>query len=97
MRSPDKADSALLRVRVHPRASKAEVLGWDGAALRVRVTAAPIGGEANEAVRVLLARSFRVPLSAVMLVRGARGRDKLIRVQGLSREALEARIKTGPL
>jgi uncharacterized protein (TIGR00251 family) len=83
----------LLRVRVQPRASRDELLGWDGVTLRVRVSAAPVDGEANEALVALLARSFRVPRSAVTLERGAHGRDKLVRIHGCSPKTLEARLK----
>lgn len=95
MGGPARAESALLRVRVQPRASRDEVTGWDGLTLRVRVRAAPVDGEANDAVRALLARSFRIPQSAITLVRGARARDKLVRIKGLSPEVLEARIAAG--
>lgn len=97
MRGPARADSALLRVRVQPRVSSDEVVGWDGATLRVRVHAAPVDGEANQALLALLARAFRVPRSAVTLVRGSHARDKLIRVEGCSLQTLEARIKAGLL
>ncbi len=97
MRGPGRTDSALLRVRVQPRASRDEVLGWDGVTLRVRVSAAPVDGEANEALVALLARSFRVPQSAVTLVRGAHGRDKLVRIRGCSLGTLEARLKAALL
>src|SRR3989338_4850353 len=97
MRGRSRADSALLRVRVQPRASRDEVVGWDGATLRVRVSAAPVDGEANQALLALLARAFRVPRSAVTLVRGSHARDKLVSVQGCSFETLEARIKAGLL
>ena len=97
MRGPARADSALLRVRVQPRVSSDEVVGWDGATLRVRVHAAPVDGEANQALLALLARAFRVPRSAVTLVRGSHARDKLVRVEGGSLQTLEARIKAGLL
>ena len=97
MRGPGRADSALLPVRVQPRASKDEVVGWDGTTLRVRVTAAPVDGEANQALLSLLARAFRVPRSAVTLVRGSHARDKLVSVQGYSFETLQALIKAGLL
>ncbi|MBI3030671.1 MAG: DUF167 domain-containing protein [Candidatus Rokubacteria bacterium] len=97
MRGPTRADSALLRVRVQPRASRDEVAGWDGATLRVRVHAAPVDGEANAALLAFLARAFRVPRSAVALVRGGHARDKLVRVEGCSLQTLEARIKAGLL
>ena len=52
-----------------------------GGVLRVRVTAAPEGGEANRAVIALLAEVFGVAPSRVELVRGATSRDKLFRVR----------------
>ena len=97
MRGAGRTDSALLRVRVQPRASRDEVAGWDGVTLRVRVSAAPVDGEANEALVAFLARSFRVPQSAVTLVRGAHGRDKLVRIHGCSLRTLEARLKAALL
>jgi uncharacterized protein YggU (UPF0235/DUF167 family) len=48
---------------------------------RVRVTAAPEGGEANRAVIALLAEALGVAPSRIALVRGAASRDKLFRVQ----------------
>ena len=82
----------LLSVRVTPRAGRNEVVGWQGPALHVRVTAAPEAGEANRAVSSLLAEAFGVPRSTVLLVRGARARQKLFRVGGRSVEELRARL-----
>jgi uncharacterized protein (TIGR00251 family) len=79
-------------VRVQPRARQSAVQGWQGAALCVRVTAAPTDGEANRAVAALLAGAFGVPPSSVALVSGARGRNKLFRVGRLSLDDLRARL-----
>jgi hypothetical protein len=83
----------LLRVRVQPRASRAEIAGWrpDGA-LGIRVTAAPVDGQANAAVGVLLAAALGVRPSAVEIVRGASGRDKYIRVAGLELDDVRQRL-----
>src|SRR3990172_2452606 len=97
MRGARRADSAPPRGGGRPRAGGGEVVGWDGATLRVRVHAAPVDGEANQALLALLARAFRVPRSAVTLVRGSHARDKLVRVEGCSLQTLEARIKAGLL
>ncbi len=67
-------------------------MGWQGRALRVRVTAAPEAGEANRAVIELLADAFDVPLSSVELVRGGASRDKLFRVRHLSLDSLRGRL-----
>lgn len=83
---------ALVRLRVQPRASRDEIVGWQDEALRVRVTAPPVEGEANTKVRQLVARALGVAASNVALVRGDRSRDKLVRVTGLSLADVRARL-----
>jgi uncharacterized protein (TIGR00251 family) len=72
----------LLQVRVQPKARRDEIVEQPDGSFRVRVTAAPEGGEANRAVVALLAEAFGVAPSRVELVRGAASRDKLFRVDG---------------
>ena len=91
---PAARDGGLLRVRVQPRASRTEIAGWrqDGA-LAVRVSAPPVEGAANAAVGVLLARALGVRVSAVSVVHGERGRDKLVRVTGLTPAEIRRRLE----
>ena len=79
-------------MRVQPRASRNEIVARDGASLRVRVTAPPADGAANEAVRDLLAEALDRPRSDVTIVRGQSARTKLVRVTGLSPEELRVRL-----
>ena len=72
----------LVSVRVQPRARRDEVSKQPDGSFRVRVTAAPEGGEANRAVIGLLAEAFGVAPSRVELVRGAASREKLFRIEG---------------
>jgi hypothetical protein len=83
----------LLRVRVQPRAARSEIVGWraDGT-LSVRVAAPPVEGQANAAVAALLAGALDLRPSAVRVERGARGRDKLVRVDGLTAAEIRQRI-----
>lgn len=83
---------ALVRVRVQPRASRTEIAGWRAEALAVRVTAPPVDGRANAAVTALLAAALQLPPSAVTVVGGERGRDKLVRIAGLSLDELRTRL-----
>jgi uncharacterized protein (TIGR00251 family) len=71
-------------VRVAPRASRDRIVGVQNGALKVMLTAAPVDGAANEALRKLLAKKLGVPKSDVAIVRGERARTKLIRVHGLA-------------
>lgn len=91
-RATPSSDGPLLRVRVQPRASRNEVVGWQDDALRVRVTAPPADGLANRAVTDLLARALRLPASQIALVRGAASRDKLFRVARLSPSDVRLRL-----
>lgn len=92
IRPTARPEGALLSVRVQPRARRDEIPGWQGDALRVRVTAPPIDGRANDAVIILLAEAFGVPRSSIELVSGATGRTKLFRVAALSLDDLHARL-----
>jgi uncharacterized protein len=73
-----------LTVEVRPRAGRDEIVGWQGTRLRVRVTAPPADGAANEAVRVLLAERLGCARSRVEIVRGQTARTKIVRIVGLA-------------
>lgn len=70
-------------VRVQPRASRNEVCGVHGDALKVRLSAPPVDGAANEALIDLLAQSLGVARRAVRIVAGATGRSKIVDVDGV--------------
>ncbi|OGH56674.1 MAG: hypothetical protein A3G34_05125 [Candidatus Lindowbacteria bacterium RIFCSPLOWO2_12_FULL_62_27] len=67
-------------VKVTPRASKDEVVGWADQVLKARVRAVPEGGRANEALVELLSDYCGLPKSAFTIVRGHTARLKRIRV-----------------
>lgn len=71
-----------LDVWVSPRASKPGLGPLRGDRLRAAVSAAPVDGEANEAVRELLARQLGVARGQVALLRGATGRNKTLLISG---------------
>lgn len=80
-------------MRVQPRASKNEITGWQGDALRVRLTAPPVEGAANAALTDFLAAALGVRRADVSLVSGAKSRDKTVEVSGLTDEELAARLR----
>lgn len=79
----DHGGAVSFRVRVAPRASRDALLGVHDGALKVALTAPPVDGAANAALRKLLARHLGVARGAVTIVRGERSRDKIVRVEGL--------------
>lgn len=76
-------------MHVTARASAEAILGERAGVLRVRVSAPPVDGRANAAVCRLIAKRVGIRPSAVAVVRGARSREKVVRVDGLSGPELE--------
>ena len=72
-----------IRVRVQSRASKTEIAGLHGNAVKVRLAAPPVEGAANEALVRFIARHLGVPRSAVRIESGATGRSKILEVDGI--------------
>jgi hypothetical protein len=70
-------------VRVQPRASRTEVAGPYGDALRIRLAAPPVDGAANEALVRFLADRLGVPRASVRLEGGATGRSKVVAIDGV--------------
>jgi uncharacterized protein len=74
----------LLDVRVQPRASRNEFAGLVADRLRVRLNAPPVDGRANAALVEFVAEACGIARSRVTLDKGLTGRDKRLRLHGLS-------------
>jgi hypothetical protein len=88
----DTPQGVTLRVRVQPRSSRNALGGEREGALLVRLTAPPVEGRANQALARLLADVLDIPPSAVRLVRGDSGRDKLVAIAGIDAATARARL-----
>ncbi|MGH7573735.1 MAG: DUF167 domain-containing protein [Longimicrobiales bacterium] len=84
------ADAATvrLRVRVQPRASRTELAGEHDGALKVRLAASPVGGDANRELVRFVAKTLGVAPSRVRLVSGATSRSKTLEITGVDAEAV---------
>jgi len=76
----EEDSKVILRVRVQPRASRDKILGVHNGALKVALTAPPVGGAANAALVKLLAKALRIPKGGVELLHGHTSRDKVLRL-----------------
>jgi uncharacterized protein len=84
--------SIRLQLRVSPGAGRTQVVGRHGAAWKVRVTAAPEGGRANDAVVRLLADTLNLSRRDVDIVSGHAARDKVVSVAGIDADEIERRL-----
>ena len=75
-------------VRVQPRASKTEVAGIHGEALKIRLAAPPVDGAANEALVEFLSDIFAVARRRVRIVAGETSRSKIVEIEGITEHAV---------
>jgi uncharacterized protein (TIGR00251 family) len=81
-----------VRVSVHvqPRASRSEVAGTHGSALKVRLHAPPVDGAANDELVKFLARELGIARKAVTIISGHSSRGKTVQLEGVSAESVQA-------
>jgi uncharacterized protein YggU (UPF0235/DUF167 family) len=86
--------STRVRLRVSPGAGRAAIVGRYADGWKVRVTAAPEHGRANDAVLRLLADALSLPRESLTLVSGHSGRDKIVELTGLGPGLIERRLSS---
>lgn len=82
----ERDGAVSFKVRVQPRASRTEIAGEHAGALKLRISAPPVDGKANEECRRFLARRLKVAAGAVEIVSGESSREKIIRVHNITAE-----------
>ncbi|HEX8880696.1 MAG TPA: DUF167 domain-containing protein [Candidatus Acidoferrum sp.] len=86
----ERNGAVVFPVRVQPRASKDEIAGEIGGALKVRLQAPAVEGRANEALIEFLARLLKTPKSAVRILSGDRSRTKRVEIGGVTGQQIRA-------
>jgi uncharacterized protein (TIGR00251 family) len=88
----DHPEGCILPVRAQPGARKAGVLGEQGGALKLAVTAPPEDGRANRALTEALRDLLGLKRSQVELLSGETSRDKKFLLRGVTKADLESRL-----
>jgi uncharacterized protein (TIGR00251 family) len=84
--------STRVRLRVSPGARRTELAGRYGDAWKVRVSAPPERGRANEAVLDLLAEKVELPRRSLSIVSGRGAREKIVLMEGIGPAEAERRL-----
>lgn len=90
----DVDNGVQFNVRVQPRASKNEIVGMYGEALKVRLTSPPVDGAANKVCITFFAKYFKVAKGQVEIVAGHKSRDKVIKIVGFSQQQVNNCLKS---
>jgi hypothetical protein len=85
-------DSSLIRIRVHPGASRNEITGMTDDVLQVRIAAPPVKGKANYELIDFLSHTLGVSKSLISIVKGQTSRNKIIAIAGLSHDDITTRL-----
>ena len=89
-------DACRLEVKVVPGASRSEISGWLGEALKVRVSVPPEKGRANAAVLALVCDALGLPAGSVRIVSGAGSPRKVVEIRGLAHAEVVRRLSGAP-
>jgi hypothetical protein len=81
-----------LTLHIQPRASRTELAGVHGDAVKIRLAAPPVDGAANDELVRFLAGLLGVPSKAVCLTAGQSGRRKTVEVSGVNHETARRRL-----
>lgn len=87
-----RADVVRIRIRAQPRASRTEVVGQHGDALKVRIAAPPVDGAANTELVRYIAKRAGVAQSRVRILAGDTGRSKIVEIDGADAAAVRAAL-----
>lgn len=83
---------SLLKIKVVPGSSRNHIAGWLGESLKIRVTANPEKGKANDAVVTLLADTLKIPKQDITLSSGAPSPRKVFKINELSHSEIKSRL-----
>lgn len=88
----ERKDGIFLSVQVLPRSSRCALAGIQDGALRLKLTAAPVDGKANEECLAFLAGLLGVKKGQLEILSGHASRRKVIAIRGMTRETVESRL-----
>ena len=85
----ETADGVVFNIRVIPRASRCELAGVQGDALKLRITAPPVEGAANKECVRFLSDMLGVKKSQIKIIAGHRSKNKRVSISGINRKDIE--------
>jgi uncharacterized protein len=86
------SDGVVLDIKVIPRAGRTGLAGTRDGAILIRLAAAPVDGAANSALIDFLADLLDVPKRSISLVSGQTGRQKRVKISGVTAAAVQDRL-----
>jgi uncharacterized protein (TIGR00251 family) len=93
LKDKNRSISRWLAIRVIPGTGRNEITGWHNGALHLKIAALPEKGKANKELIDFLGQTLGVKKSAVSIIKGRTGRNKVVAIKGMNREEIIKRLK----
>ncbi|HEU19491.1 MAG TPA: YggU family protein [Deltaproteobacteria bacterium] len=90
----ETTDGVVFNIRVLPRSSRCEIAGIQNDALKLKITAPPIEGQANEECIRFLSDALGVKRNRISIIAGRKSKNKSVAVTGLTTKDIESIIPT---
>lgn len=87
------ATGICLEIQVQPRSSRNQVVGEQDGRLKIKLTAPPVEGEANQALINYLAQLLQIPKKNIKLLKGESSRLKLVEIIGINKQEFISKLK----
>ncbi len=84
--------NTIFKVYLQPKSSKNESIGPFRDGIKIKVTAPPVEGKANEALIRFLAKELGISMSSIKIVKGRRSREKTVRISEILDEGLMKKL-----
>ncbi len=94
LRIRETEKGAVLEIRLLPRSSRCEIAGLQDGALKIKITAPPVEGKANEECIRFISGILKIRKSALTIIAGEKSKNKTILVTGMTAQVIEKIIRS---
>ena len=87
-------DATVIALHIQPGAKRSAICGMFGDALKIAIQAPPVDGKANSALRTFISDRLGLPVATITIISGVSGRDKRVRVEGITPEQAQTALES---
>ena len=81
------ANSLNIQVQIQPRSSKDQIIGIHNGRLKIKISAPPVDGKANQNLIEFIAKALGVSKSKIEIVKGRTSKLKTLKISGIDQKS----------
>jgi uncharacterized protein (TIGR00251 family) len=89
-------EDIILKIYLQPKSSKNEIVGPYRDGIKVKVTAPPTEGKANNVLIRFLAKELSISPSRIEILKGLHSREKTLKISGMVNQELRKKLQILP-